>query len=144
MTPFRHLPPDLYIHGQPTPEQIAALPSQGIASVINLRGTGEDSGFDEPAAVAAAGLAYHALPVAGPQDLTADTVARFSDLLAQARSKGPVLIHCASANRVGALLALEKGWLHGLASNDAVEIGRQAGLTGLEPVVSRLLEDGPN
>ncbi|SVC09755.1 uncharacterized protein METZ01_LOCUS262609, partial [marine metagenome] len=47
--------------------------------------------------------------------------------------------YCASGNRVGGLLALKAYWLDGVEPDDALEIGRQAGLTGLESAVQELL-----
>ena len=47
---------------------------------------------------------------------------------------GPVLVHCGSGNRVGALLALRQSLL-GADDEDALAYGKSAGLTGLEPVV---------
>jgi uncharacterized protein (TIGR01244 family) len=88
--------------GQPTPDQIARLGRIGCAAVVDLRATGEPRGYDEPAAVAAAGMEYVHLPV------TADTLSdgefdRLREYL-RAHADRPVLVHCASANRVGALL----------------------------------------
>ncbi len=54
---------------------------------------------------------------------------------------GPVLVHCGSGNRVGALLALSKSQ-SGADDEAALAYGRAAGMTGLESVVrSRLAED---
>ncbi|PPU82009.1 hypothetical protein XpopCFBP1817_20380 [Xanthomonas populi] len=53
---------------------------------------------------------------------------------------GDVLIHCASSNRVGALIALEKGRANGAPRDEAIAIGRAAGMTSLEPLVMRLLD----
>ena len=53
---------------------------------------------------------------------------------------GPVLIHCASSNRVGALLALRES-LRGASDEEALEFGKQAGMTRLEPLVKERLAD---
>jgi protein tyrosine phosphatase (PTP) superfamily phosphohydrolase (DUF442 family) len=47
---------------------------------------------------------------------------------------GPVLVHCASSNRVGALLALRHS-LSGAGDEEALKHGRQGGMTRLEKVV---------
>ena len=57
---------DLYVAGQPTAEDIAAFAREGGKHVINLRPPSETPGLDEAAVAAAAGLAYHNLPIAGP------------------------------------------------------------------------------
>ena len=126
---------DLYSAGQPSEAELAALARKGVRTVINLRHPSEATNFDEVAAVAATGMHYVAIPVAGSQDLTPETVARFGRELAKAQACGPVLVHCASANRVGALIALEWAWVQGQTADIALAAGRAAGLTGLEPAV---------
>ena len=88
----------------------------------------------------AAGLAYHALPIASGDDLDRVRVAHFAELL-QTHAGQPLLIHCASANRVGALVALHAAWHQGMAAEEAIALGRRAGLLGLEPCVRELLAD---
>jgi protein tyrosine phosphatase (PTP) superfamily phosphohydrolase (DUF442 family) len=51
----------------------------------------------------------------------------------------PVLVHCASANRVGALFALSTYRETG-DFDKALEAGREAGLTRLEGTVRKVLE----
>ncbi|HKJ95517.1 MAG TPA: hypothetical protein VKA32_07805, partial [Gammaproteobacteria bacterium] len=46
-----------------------------------------------------------------------------------------LMVHCASGQRVGALVALKAGWIDGLPVDQAMEVGRKAGLERLEPVV---------
>lgn len=142
MNTFRPLAADLYSGGQPTPAELAELGRQGLRTVINLRPASEASGFDEAATVAGLGLRYVPIPVAGSADLSLATVRRFAAALAAARSAGPVLVHCASGNRVGALLALAQGWLHGATPAAALALGRSAGLASLEGAVAALLADG--
>ena len=50
-------------------------------------------------------------------------------------------MHCGSGNRAGALLALREK-LNGAENGAALEFGREAGLTRLEPVVIERLEEG--
>lgn len=135
MTDILVVADDLYSAAQPTEAEFAALASKGVRTIINLRHPSEATDFDEATAVAAAGMRYVAIPIAGSQDLTRETVARFSQELAKAQTCGPVLVHCASANRVGALIALEHAWEQGLTVDTALTAGRAAGLAGLEPAV---------
>ncbi len=130
---------DLYAAGQPTPQELSALAAEGVRTVINLRGPAEQLGFDEASATERAGMRYVTLPITGEQDLTPDAIARFSRELAEARSKGPVLVHCGSANRAGAMLALDAGITHGASRDAALAFGRKAGLAALEPAVDALL-----
>lgn len=140
MTEIRPFAPNLFSGGQPSPEQLEQLAREGVRTVINLRASTEPGQYDEQAEATRHGLRYVSIPVAGAQDLTPETVQRFSEELGQARAVGPALIHCASANRVGALVALEQG-LHQHADVDtSLAAGRAAGLVGLEPTVREILE----
>ena len=136
--------PGLYASGQPSPDDLARLAQEGVRTVINLRAPAELVEYDEAREAARLGLRYVAIPVSGAQDVTPETTARFSRELEQARREGGVLVHCASANRVGALVALEHALHRGMLSADALALGRKAGLTSLEPHVADLLQQyGP-
>lgn len=116
------------------------LLAQGeVREVINLRQPGETPDFNEGAAVGAAGIAYHDLPIGGAADLTRANVEEFDRLLGTAGDQ-LTLVHCASGNRVGAMVALRAGWLEGKAASDAIAEGRRWGLKGLEPEVRARLQ----
>ena len=142
MTEIRRPAPDVHAAGQPSPEQLAALAHDGVRTVINLRAPDEPNDFDEAAVAETLGLRYVRIPVSGPGDVTRDTVEIFSRELERAREEGDVLVHCASANRVGALLALDHGLTRGAPREAALELGRAGGLVSLEPVVDDLLRQG--
>lgn len=130
---------DVYSAGQPTEAELAALARKGMRTIINLRLPTESTDFDEANVVATLGMRYANLPVSGAQDLTQETIANFSRELTDARSRGPVLVHCGSANRVGAVIALEQAWVQRQSAEAALAAGRAAGLVGLEPAVIELL-----
>ena len=92
------------------------------------------------AEVEALGMTYLSLPVTGEDAISYDNAARLDRLLADI--DGPVLLHCGSGNRVGALFALREK-LHGAADEAALEKGRAAGLTSLEGVVRKRLAESP-
>jgi hypothetical protein len=50
------------------------------------------------------------------------------------------MLHCGSGNRIGALFALMAFHLEGESADRALQVGREAGLTRLEPVVRERLE----
>jgi uncharacterized protein (TIGR01244 family) len=115
--------PGLAAAGQPTPEGLARLKEMGFKTVINLR-TEKEGAKDEEAVVKAAGLSYVSVPVTAetlsPAD--ADAVSKVLDDPAA----GPVLLHCASANRVGAvwaLIRLRQGATLEEAENDGKAVG---------------------
>ncbi|MEM6453909.1 MAG: sulfur transferase domain-containing protein [Acidobacteriota bacterium] len=126
--------------GQPTEAMLARAASLGFRTVINLRTPPEADRvpFDEPAAVEALGMTYIALPIAGADDLHLDSVNALTQLLDDP-ARHPILLHCGSGNRIGALLALKAYHLDGAAVDEAMAIGEAGGLTRLAPVVDALL-----
>lgn len=126
--------------GQPDAMQLRELAEAGVRHVINLRPV-EEQGEDEAPVVERLGMGYHYLPVAGPQDVSRETVAKLDAVLREIGDE-PTLFHCATSNRVGALLALHAAWHAGADTEVALEAGRRGGLTRLEPLVRQLLEGG--
>ena len=126
----------LYVAGQPAEADWRAFADAGVGTVINLRTAGEMKGRDARAEVAAAGMRYLELPIDGAAALTPDNARRLGELLRDAR--GPVLVHCASGNRVGGLLALLKAG-EGMPAEQALDFGRSAGMTSSEGKVREVL-----
>lgn len=132
--------PQLYTAGQPAEADWRAFADAGVGTVINLRATGELKGRDERAEVAAAGMRYLELPIDGAAAVTTENARRLGELLDSAR--GPVLLHCASGNRVGGLLALLKA-AEGMPAEQALAFGRSAGMTSTEAKVRDTLGVAP-
>lgn len=122
--------------GQPDEAALKVFADSGYAAVIDLRTEGEDRGIDEPAVVDGLGMEYVALPI-GRGDITFEKAAELQQLLD--RYDEPVLLHCGSSNRVGALIALQEYSESG-DREAALEAGREAGLTGLEGAVIEEIE----
>lgn len=129
-----------YAGGQPTPDDLADLSRRGVRTVINLRGADEPIGFDEASEAARLGMRYEVLPISGSTDLDLERVQRFGALLDEARREGGVLIHCASSNRVGALVALDEALNRGTSLDQVLDHGGSAGLKALEPAAVTLAE----
>ncbi len=127
----------LYSAGQPEPGHWVALAAAGLRGVVNLRPATEQPARDEAQEVSAAGLAYASLPIADASALGRDSAAALDRALR--RLPSPLLVHCASGNRVGALVALREAWFAGADPQVALQRGRAAGLAGLEPQVRRQL-----
>ena len=132
---------NLLTGGQPSRACLEAARAAGFDTIVNLRPPEEFAGFDEAEAVRALGMNYVCIPVAGPQDLDAASVQALDDALARAGDR-PVMIHCASGNRVGALLALHGCLKCGRSVADALSYGESAGLEAppLREAVRRKLE----
>ena len=122
--------------GQPGAADFAAIAAAGYKSVIDLRGPGEDRGLDEPATVEGLGMEYASLAVDGAGGITYAKAEELDRLLAGMPK--PVLLHCASSNRVGALLAL-RARAQGANRDAALELGLATGLGSLKPVVEQKL-----
>jgi uncharacterized protein (TIGR01244 family) len=124
--------------GQPDKAVLEAVSDAGFVAVVDLRTAAEDRGFDEPAAVEALGMEYHSLEIAGAKGVTFDNARELDRILAGI--DGPVLLHCQSGNRVGALTALRAS-MQGATDEDALAIGREAGMTRLEAAVTERLAE---
>lgn len=124
--------------GQPDAAVLAAAAEAGFEAVIDLRGEDENRGMDEAAVVEELGMSYVNLPLSGAASINRENAARLDALLAE--YDGPILLHCGSGNRVGAILALRQS-LKGADDDAALAYGKSAGLTRLEPVVRERLEE---
>lgn len=136
--PHLHIPrAGLVTGGQPAAGAWRDLHAAGVTRVISLLPAAEMGGRDEAAEVRASGMDYVQIDVASANDLTAGK----ARLLWQALQgdKGTVLVHCASGNRAGALLAMAARQEGGMAPEAALAFGKAAGLTKLEPVVRERL-----
>jgi uncharacterized protein (TIGR01244 family) len=122
--------PDVVTGGQPSAENLQAFKAAGGAVVLDLRDPMEPRPFDEPATAAALGLDYVNLPV-GPGSLTDETLGRVRDTLRGAAGC-PVLVHCASGNRVGGALIPYLMLDQGLEEEEAVDQAMRVGLRSAE------------
>lgn len=122
--------------GQLSQKELSALANLGIKHIINLRPISEQT-WDEQTYVESLDLSYHSLPVAGISDLNNNNAQKLEALLSKLSDEG-VYVHCASGNRVGALVALHKGKTTGEVE-PAIAEGKRWGLTRLEHVVRKKL-----
>ena len=124
--------------GQPDKAAFEVFANSGYTTVIDLRGEQETRGLDEPAVVESLGLTYVLFPITGLEAISFENAARLDELIESA--DGPVLVHCGSSNRVGALLALSKS-LKGADADEAMEYGLEGGLSSLAGTVKTLLDE---
>jgi uncharacterized protein (TIGR01244 family) len=99
-----------------------------VKTVIDLRKAGELKEFDEPKLIGELGLQYRNIPFGSPDELT-DAV--FDEARAALnKAERPILLHCHSANRVGAIWlawrALEGGLPYEEALTEAQTVGLKA------------------
>lgn len=121
-----HAVGDIYLAGQPAPEDLPLLKSAGIKTVITLRKPNEVP-WDEAAAVQQQGMKYVSVPFQGADELKPQL---FDQLLKELRDKqnGPILFHCGSANRVGAIWYAHRVLQDDIAPEAALKEAKTVGL----------------
>ena len=123
--------------GQPDEKALKVFADNGYVAVIDIRTAGEDRGVDEAAVVQGLGMDYVQMPVGGRSGITFENAEKLNQLLDLYDE--PVLVHCGSANRVGALFALSEYRESGDVDK-ALEAGRAAGMTRMEEQVRDVLD----
>jgi uncharacterized protein (TIGR01244 family) len=126
--------------GQPTTEALVRLRALGFRTVIDLRAEGEGV-RDEEAAVKAQGLRHVWVPIT-PESFTLEDVRKIKVVLDD-KMAAPVLLHCSSANRVGAVwtvLRVQEGRPLAEAEKEGERIGLKS--QAMRDAVRRVL--GPS
>ncbi|HEU5220372.1 MAG TPA: hypothetical protein VFU23_17050 [Gemmatimonadales bacterium] len=118
--------PGILTAGQPGQAQLEALAAQGVKTVIDLRDPMEPRPFDEPGLVRRLGMTYLNISVrhGALDDATMDSAL---DALRRSAPE-PLLLHCASANRVGGVLIPYLMLDKGMSEEDAVATAMRVGL----------------
>lgn len=128
--------PGVLTGGAPTAEQLELAHARGYKTVISL--LPETEAGDEARLARAAGLRFWSIPIAGPSDLTEANATQLSAAMNELGAQ-PVIVHCASGNRVGALLALKAYYVDHASKEEAVVLGERAGLASLKAAVQAQL-----
>lgn len=126
-----HRSGDLYLSGQFGQADLEAIRSAGIRRIITLR-TPAEVDWDERAAVEAAGMEFVEIPFRQPTELTDEVFNQVREVLRD--DTGPTLLHCASANRVGAVWLSWRILDEGVPFATALAEARQVGLRS-DPLV---------
>lgn len=129
----------IYFGAQPSEEDFVALSAMGIKTVVNLRTEAEmaDLGFDEEAVAHEAGLNYLNIPI-GREKPDQGTLELLHSIIDD-ENRRPMLLHCASSNRVGYVWATYRGNRTGVSPEQALEEGRGAGMRS--PVLNQWAQD---
>ncbi|MEX0742564.1 MAG: sulfur transferase domain-containing protein [Phycisphaeraceae bacterium] len=114
---------------QPAEADIAAIEAQGYRSVLNLRTQGEmdQLDFDEREMLTSQGIGYHQIGIGGAEGLTDAVFDEVRAILSDADNH-PLLVHCASANRVGAVWLAHRVLDAGLDYENALAEAKVVGL----------------
>ncbi|RUO71401.1 fused DSP-PTPase phosphatase/NAD kinase-like protein [Pseudidiomarina salinarum] len=122
--------------GQLSEGALAELKAQGFRTVVSLL-TEEEGVAEEQTEAHEAGLNFYGLGVSTTAP-TWDQVQAFAKI-ASSPANYPILVHCASSNRVGAIWALYRFHM-GVPAEIAIEEGRAAGLqTSREGAVREMM-----
>lgn len=122
--------PNLLAAGQPGPEHLAALRAAGTEVVLDIRDPMEPRPFDEPAVVRELGMKYVNVSVRHGA-LDDATMGALLEVI-RGNAGRPMLIHCASANRVGGALIPHFILDHGMDEDAAVTAAMKVGLRGAD------------
>lgn len=132
--------PDVITGGKPSADNLREAKAAGFHTVISLLPETETQ--DEAAQARELGFAFVSIPVAGPSDLTEANARHLAEAM-DAPGARPLILHCASGNRAGALLALSSYYVDHATPEAALELGERAGLKGLRDKVAAMLSTPP-
>lgn len=140
-TSYQRLSPSLAVSGKPSKGALAALKEAGFRTAIDLRQLAEGV----PSArevVEAQGLNFVSVPVS-PDTFTLEDARKVEAVLSDQKS-APVLLFCASSNRVGGVMAVIAR-MRGRSKEEALAEGRKAGLrsAAMEKAVFKVLDEAP-
>jgi hypothetical protein len=124
--------------GQPTEEQLIALTDLGFTHFVSLSSATEEGAGWEEGIAADEGIQFARIPITVANGLTRESVLELDRVLNEAAEESTV-VYGATSDPAGALLALRAHWLEGADPQAALELGREAGLSELEPEVNALL-----
>ena len=121
---YQVIRPGLAFGGQPSPGSLKRLGDMGFRTVVNLR-TEQEGAVEEGHVVRALGLDYVWVPVTSGTFSLEDVEA--VERVLDDPDMGPVLLHCASSNRVAAVWAVIQS-RDGRTLEEAEAASRAAGL----------------
>lgn len=115
-----------FLASQPDKDDFKTASEAGIKTVVNLREPGEQD-WDEAARVKELGMTYVNVPFKSPVSLT-DAVFDNVRALLNAKGNKPLILHCSSANRVGAIWLAHRVLDGGLTYDEALKEAKTVGL----------------
>ncbi len=84
-------------------------------------------------------MKYFHIPVAVTEGFTPQNAKVFADVLSKPENY-PLIVHCKSGERVGAMFALKTFHIDEKEIEEALLIGERAGLIKLAPTIKQILE----
>ncbi len=131
----------VYLAGQPSEDDLKKFADAGGKTVVSLRLPDEQVGFDENAVVTALGMKFHNPGFRKADSLSEPIFWRVRDLLKN-KHEQPLLLHCASANRVGAMWLAHRVLDGQMDYDQAMTEAKQVGLKpqAYEAVVKQYID----
>ena len=116
--------------GLPSKEQFDAAYAAGFESAMSLMANDEEGIREIAPYVSSLGVRYIRFTVRGTEDLNESMAWQFASTLGMLGR--PAIIHSASGERVGAMFALMAFFVDDATTDEALAIGRLAGMGSLE------------
>ncbi len=135
-----HVCGDVLLASQPSDADLVLAKESGVKTVINQRHASECPDSDEAASVAALGMAYENPAWSGEEELTEQVIDEHRELLRT--TPRPILLHCAGANRVGAVWWAYRVLDEGMKIDAALDEAKRVGLSSkaYEQIVKKYIE----
>ncbi len=125
--------PNLATGGQPSQANFDALKQAGAQVVLDLRDPAEARPFNEPAVVTGLGMKYVNIPIGPTTPLNDALMDKILGVLRE-HANDQVVMHCASANRVGGALIPYLVIDQKMEQEDAIDAAQRIGLRSPEYV----------
>lgn len=116
----------IYLAGQPSVDDLKKARDRGIKTIVSLREP-KELNWDEEAAATQLGLQYQSIPFRSPESLT-DAVFDKARKVLSDKEKRPLMLHCGTANRVGAVWLVHRALDDGVPVAQALDEAKTAGL----------------
>ncbi|MEX2187479.1 MAG: protein tyrosine phosphatase family protein [Pirellulales bacterium] len=116
----------VFLASQPAKEDFTHAKEGGIKTVLNLREK-DEMDWDEGELVKSLGMEYVNVPFKSPSTLTDEVFDKTRKLFGD-KEKRPLLVHCASANRVGAVWLAHRVLDGGKTYDEALKEAKTVGL----------------
>ncbi len=118
----------IYLGGQPSDDDLKQFDAAGVKTVINLRPAAENPKSDEAKFCESIGIDHYYNPAFDSPDSLSDPIfTRVRDLLTN-KNNQPLLLHCASGNRVGAVWLAHRVLDDGVPYEKALEEAKAIGM----------------
>lgn len=131
---------NFYFGGQPNQQGLQYFIDQGVKTIYNLRGFGEDDFSDQEAFLKENNIEYKHIPFMGETGFNPECLETLGQLK-QGEGEDKVLIHCASGNRIAAWYIIYQVKVKGIDFDTAYDEAIKAGLTnpGLGEAIRQFL-----